>query len=127
MIPGRMKQFEQNICHEIRCLKAMAECLPTESLETVDIREETIEPIQMGIQTDRFGKIQGIFDSGSTLNVIDETFARKHYSKYIRKINGFYARTANGKITISHYIPVDIRHENGSWIYTNIYKDIFMC
>lgn len=126
MIPGKTKTIDNNIYHEINCIgrgrmQINQECLPTESLETVDVQEEVIPPLNIQISTNIFGKIDAVFDSGSTLNVIDKDFAFQHYRKYIKKINGFYARTANDKITITHFIPVKIQHENGSWIITNWY------
>ena len=79
--------------------------LVKESLETVNVDQE-MEPLSIDLITDKLGEIHVVFDSGSTLNVIDKDYAYRNYRKYIKKLKGFFARTAGGKITINEYIPL---------------------
>ena len=127
--PGMIKTSDHNIYHEVNCIRTCDNSdnkngntiLPNESLETVNAQEEVVPALNMNINAELFGKIRAVFDSGSTLNVIDKAYALQHYRKYIQSIKGFYARTANDKIIITHFIPIKVQHDNGHWIQTRWY------
>ena len=99
-IPGIITDEYQEGKHQI---------CTAESLERVCANEKYVPPIKMKIRTDIMDVINGVFDSGSSLNCINNTFAEQHYGKYIKKTRGFYARTAGGKIIINKYIPIKVK------------------
>eukprot|EP01083_Nonionella_stella_P023605 65323_1 len=86
-----------------------SEILATETLERAHTNEST--KINLPIETKRFGKFVPVFDSGSTLNVMDRTLAYKHYKKYIKKERDFSARTANGNVIINEYLLANLPHK----------------
>ena len=82
------------------------EIFATETLERVETG--IAPPIQIKLQTMTFNQIEGVFDSGSTLNCIRTALAIKKYPDKIKKGKDFYVRTANGTIILNDYIETHI-------------------
>lgn len=84
---------------------APAEALISESLESANV-SPTSTAINLDINTDRFGTIRAMYDSGASLNIVDALWALKNLKKYVKNIKEFYCTTANGDIVMRQYVPV---------------------
>ena len=83
----------------------------TASLETVDLDQNKVDEFTITLDTDIFGRVDTVFDSGASICCIDQTVAFKYYRRYIRKErSSFDVRTANGDIQLRYYIMAAIRH-----------------
>ena len=85
----------------------------TASLETVDLDQNKVDEFTITLDTDIFGRVDTVFDSGASICCIDQTVAYKYYRRYIRKErSSFDVRTANGDIQLRYYILAAI-NSNG--------------
>ncbi len=72
-------------------------CAAQQSMERVNMN--TNEPIYLDvfgtmntneeceIETSKFGRFRGMFDSGASINCMDRQYAYKYYKKHIKKTN----------------------------------------
>ena len=80
-VPGNIKDNEIPSQEEINALQQQRrkeEINAQESLETVNTADK-IEAIHLTLKSDVFGEFEGVFDSGSSLNCIDTSYAYKYY------------------------------------------------
>ena len=81
----------------------------TETLETVDLDEDKLKEFTLALQTDNFGPIEAVFDSGASICCVHDGHARRHFEQFIKKARSkFTVRTANGDIKLRDYIPVTV-------------------
>ena len=85
-------------------------------METVDVDDRKLEEVTIELNTDKLGIIKTIFDSGASISCIAATYARTHYSKYIKNEKPFKVRTANGCIILKHYIHLKITEDKKQFL-----------
>ena len=116
-IPGIMHKYQKQPFH----VRFPHENLVMDSLETVNIHTDYVKPIKIKLDTEPFGRIHGMFDSGASLNCINSELAERDYQPYIQKIRNFNVRTANGNIVIDQVVPMKVHRINQPPITTFFY------
>ena len=93
-----------------------------EEVKCNPLREPIEVDISVAISQDNQGTIRAMFDTGASINCIDQTYALRHYKGQIQKTRGFYCSTGGGRIVIEHYISYKVINLNdGTTINTKWY------
>ena len=81
-----------------------------DSIEAVLVDPDT-KALKLAVETDVFGKVHMMYDSGASLNVIQTDYARRHFRSHIKPLRGFWCKTAGGDVVVREYISVQIVKE----------------